>query len=134
MKSHEISNPNRSSHTKKRIHRLAISSLVLGVVGVFLPYLFWYIGFGLCWRDEWIAMLFAQILATFSLISFIGSGGISIALGTIALVQIKRSSGAFSGIGFSIAGIISGTGTLVIFSGVAESLFWIYKGVSELFA
>jgi len=134
MKAHEISNANRSSHTKKRIHRLAISSLILGITGLLLPYMFWYIGFRLCWRDEWIAMLFAQILAILSLISFIGSGGISIAFGTIALVQIKRSNGAFSGIGFSIAGIISGAAILVIFGGVAEALFWIFKGMSELFA
>jgi hypothetical protein len=119
---------------KKQIHGLAISSLLLGIIGLFIPYLLWYIGFGLCWNAEWIDLLFAQILAVLSLISFIGAGGVSVTLGIFALIKIKRSKDAFSGIGLSIAGIISGTATLLLFVGVAESLFWIFKGLSGLFA
>ena len=79
-------------------------------------------------------MLFAQILAVLSLISFIGLGGMGISLGIIALVKIRRSYGAFSGKGISIVGIIGGTTVFVIFIGVSDSLFWIFKGLSELFA
>ena len=134
MKAREFSDINMPTNMKKRLHGLAISSAILGVTGLVVPYLLWYTAFGLCWKDEWIAMLFAQILAIISLISFLGSGGMSITLGIIALTKIKRSHGAFSGIGISIAGIISGAAVIMLLVGVAEALFWIFKGMSELFA
>jgi hypothetical protein len=130
----ETSNINKSSHTKKRMHGFAISSGMLAVIGLVLPYSLWYIAFGLCWDAEWIDLLFAQILAVVSLISFIGSGGVSVFFGISAIFKIKRSNGAFSGIGVSIAGTIGGIVILVIFGGVAEALFWIFKGISQLFA
>ncbi len=134
MNTQESSDSNGSPTTKKRIHRLAVWSIIVGGTGLLVPYILWYIGFGLCWRDGWVAMLFAQILAVLSLISFIGLGGMGISLGIIALVKIRISNGAFSGKGISIVGIIGGTTVFVIFIGVSDSLFWIFKGLSELFA
>jgi hypothetical protein len=133
MTKQESSNINKSSHTKKRMHGFAVSSGMLAVTGLLIPYTLWYIAFGLCWDAEWIDLLFAQILAVVSLISFIGSGGVSIFFGIIAILKIKRSNGTVSGIGVSIAGTIGGIAILVIFGGVAEALFWIFKGMPELF-
>lgn len=85
-----------------RISRLAVASLVLGILAFPLP---WFVVILACWQIFIVGLLLPPIF-----------GIASLALGIIALNQIRKSGGRIKGRGSAIVGLIAG-GVSLLFIG-----------------
>jgi hypothetical protein len=97
----------------QKTSRLAITSLVLGVLSLFMFALSWFGAYGLIASMDALPIWFVLIYGGRSGEGLIGIA--SLICGIIALVQIKKHDGRENGIGMAITGIVLGSIECAVF-------------------